>query len=132
MAASDIQALTDIICFQSHSFLSVDRYDIERILQSCKHTDGFCFECEYTTYPTKLSTFTDITSKENLALTEVLVYIDTAPQDHSFVNKKRISTILQHIGALNLESTVNLTAGFGTNKNISTGHFKLLILAGYQ
>lgn len=132
MAASDIQTLTDIICFQSYSFLSVDKYDIECILKNCNHTDAFCFECEYDTYQTKLNTLTDITYKENLILTNLLVYIDTTPQDYSFAAKKGVVSILKHIGALNLESTIGLTIGFGSNKNIATGHFKSLILAGYQ
>ena len=132
MTTSNIQELTDIICFQSHSFLSVDRHDIERILQSSNHTNGFCFECTYDVYQTSLKKLTDITFKENWALTELLVYLDTAETALSFTHKKHCVAILKHIGVLNLDNTINLTLGLGTNKSIPTGHFKLLILAGYQ
>lgn len=132
MTEIEIKKLADEICYQSRPFTSVDINDVNRIAQNREHVDGFLFVCTYETYGTTLQSIQEITAKENLALEGLLVYIDTAESDEMAVHRERLSAILTHIGLQEIPDNVYTILGAGANKDIQSGHFRLIALATYR
>ena len=132
MTELEIKRLADEICYQSRPFTSVDINDMNRITKDREHVDGFQFVCKYDTYETTQKSIQEITTKENLALEGLLIYIDTAEADEMAVHGERLNEILTHIGLHEIPDYVYVIPGAGANSYIQPGHFRLIMLTTYR
>ena len=74
----DLNDMINDISYHSRPFATVDINDAERIIKGKKQVSGFRADSTYDNYKTTLTVLSEKTAKDNITLTDLLVYIDTA------------------------------------------------------
>ena len=128
----DLNDMINDISYHSRPFATVDINDAERIIKGKKQVAGFRADCTNDNYKTALPGLSEKTAKEDLTLSDLLVYIDTAEEDKMSENPGRISAIFEHLGLSDMDDDIRVIAGAGTNPYIKSGCFRLTVIAGYK
>ena len=131
-ASQEIYEMINDIGYHSQPFATVDINDAERIIKGKKQVAGFRADSTYDNYKTTLTGLSEKTAEEDLTLSDLLVYIDTAEEDKMAEHPERISAIFEHLGLSDMDNDIRVIAGAGTNPYIKSGCFRLTVIAGYK
>ena len=127
-----IKKLIDNICYQSTPVTSIDRNDVNRIIQNKKYTDGVSVIFSGNSYPKFLNRICIPAKNDRFKLTGLLVYIEISHADTVNDMTQQIGALIEYIGASTSSDERKTVVGLGKSANIKPGYFHLTILFGYS
>ena len=127
-----IQEITEEICYRSKSFTALDINDVERITKDRKHIYAIQIPSAYKICDKMLHGWLSNFDKEGLTLVGLLVNIDISAEDDFAQLRECIAALFEHMGLHDIADGVEVVTGIGENTEISTGQFRVTIIAAYE
>lgn len=138
MTEQEVKNLAHEICYQITPITNLDRNDTGRVINGKKHIDGFSAVYPYSDYHNVVDeSMKGILSKDGMIISDVVLYFvfseHECVQEQEVVvpNKIPFRDIVTSFEQLVSEDTY-IVSGVGYSKDISAGHFRVMMLAGYK
>lgn len=134
MTELEVKGLAYEICLQSHAITSVDRNDTERVLKGKRRVDGFRAEYAYGDCADAADNTRRFVAAAGESPAHIIIYIDASEEDGNTDIGSGIEPLARLIQKQieNAPEQTGITFGLGKNESVRPGHFRLLIMAGYE